>query len=365
MDDRRPEGFATLSMVGDRKVRLSVIVVNYNSWPDVVRLVDAVFADSAFSPDRCEVVVVDNASRGPIPGELSRPRPGLRLVARDENGGFAVGVNAGWRESHGSWLLLLNPDVEIEPGFLNRVLDRLDEIDVNPADSPGIVGFGLKNPDGTRQGSVGIFPSLGRTVLEQFIPRVRRKYQADWRVRPGRVDWVTGACMLVNSRMIAELKGMDEDFFLYHEEVAFSRAALNRGWRTDFDPAVGVIHHSPLQNRAVSPKMRVITRHSKLLYFLKHLPRWQFLGLFGIVAGEASLKRRIAVLAGRDDDARAWRAIGEIARSLRRGKLVRGRDVLLIAEAVEFSKSGGGEKCTTRPTIAAEESEVDEKDWIS
>lgn len=354
-----------MNRAGNHKERLSVIVVNYNSWPDVVRLVDAVLSDPAFSPEQCEVVVVDNASQGPIPHELSRPRPGLRLVARPENGGFAVGVNSGWRESHGSWLLLLNPDVEIEPGFLRRILNRLDEIDSTSADPPGIIGFGLKNPDGTWQGSVGVFPSLGRTLVEQFIPRVRRKYQADWQVRPGRVDWVTGACMLVNSTMIAELNGMDEDFFLYHEEVAFSRAALNRGWRTEYDPTASVIHHSPLQNRAVSPKMRVITRHSKLLYFLKHLPRWQFLCLFGIVAGEASLKRRLALLRGCDEDARAWRAIGEIAWNLRRGKIVRGREVLLIAERVEISTPRETEECETRPTITVEERGLDEKDWIS
>ena len=64
---------------------------------------------------------------------------------------------------------------------------------------PGIVGFGLRNPDGSPQGSVGVFPTLARSIREQFIPRSRRKYQPGWRIRSGRVDWVTGACMLVNS----------------------------------------------------------------------------------------------------------------------------------------------------------------------
>ena len=51
-----------------------------------------------------------------------------------------------------------------------------------------------------------------------------------------------------------------------------------------------MVHRHPLQNRAISPKMRVITRHSKLLYFLKHLPRWQFWSLSAIVAIEAAIK---------------------------------------------------------------------------
>jgi GT2 family glycosyltransferase len=257
------------------------------------------------------------------------------LIARTENGGFAVGVNTGWRSSRGSWILLLNPDVVTGPGFVGRVLQHIDELEANPSGPPGIVGFGLENSDGTWQGSVGVFPGLARTIREQFIPRVRRKYQADWRVRRGPVDWVTGACMLVNAAMIADLGGMDEDFFLYHEEVAFSRSAQDRGWRVEYDPRVRVVHHSPLQNRAVSPKMRVITRHSKLLYFLKHLPRWQFLTLSGIVSVEATLRRNVARLQGRRTEARAWRAVGEIARSLRQGTLVRGCEVSRIAEAVE------------------------------
>jgi hypothetical protein len=99
---------------------------------------------------------------------------------------------------------------------------------------------------------------------------------------------------------------------------------------------------------------------------LKHLPRWQFLGLFGIVAGEASLKRRLSALTGRADDARAWRAIGEIARKLRRGPLIRGREALLIAEGVERPRPRETvEDREIRSTIAAEDRQIDEKDWIS
>ena len=78
--------------------------------------------------------------------------------------------------------------------------------------APGIVGFGLRNPDGTRQPSVGAFPSLARTVWEQLIPRSRRKYQAGWRTRPGPVDWVTGACMLVNTAILRRARGDGRGF---------------------------------------------------------------------------------------------------------------------------------------------------------
>ena len=211
-----------------------MIIVNHESWPDVLELTESLAAEPEFSSGRCEIVVVDNASRGDrCPRRSPSHRVGQRVVFRPDNGGFAAGVNAGWRVAQSPWLLVLNPDVEVASGFLGQVLKRLDRYEAEPDGPPGIVGFGLRNPDGSPQGSVGVFPTLARTIREQFIPRSRRKYQAGWRIRSGPVDWVTGACMLVNSAMIAELGGMDEDFFLYHEEVAFSREAQNAwagGW---------------------------------------------------------------------------------------------------------------------------------------
>jgi GT2 family glycosyltransferase len=312
---------------------LSVIIVNHESWPDAMRLTASLAAEPEFRSGQCEIVVVDNASRGPIPEAFLVPCPGLRLLAQPQNDGFAAGVNAGWRVTRSPWLLVLNPDVEVAVGFLDQVFARLEIHEAASDGPPGIVGFGLKNPDGSFQGSVGKYPNLARTIREQFIPRSRRKYQAGWRIRSGPVDWVTGACMLVNTTMITALSGMDEDFFLYHEEVALSRAARRIGWRVEYDASVSVVHRYPLQNRAIPPKMRIIIRHSKLLYFLKHLPRWQFLTLSVIVAIEAAVRGIASGLLGRPEEARAWRTVGAIARRLRHGTGPRGRDVLILADA--------------------------------
>jgi N-acetylglucosaminyl-diphospho-decaprenol L-rhamnosyltransferase len=321
--------------------RLTIVIVNYESWADTVRLLGSLASEPELHGGACEVIVVDNASRGPVPAELSDTRPGLGLIARTDNGGFAAGVNAGWHAARSPWLLILNPDVEIAAGFAHRVFDRLDRYDARGADAPGIVGFGLRNSDGSTQGSVGRFPSLARSIREQFIPRSRRKYQPGWRSRAGRVDWVTGACMLVKTAAIADVSGMDEDFFLYHEEVAFCRVARRRGWQVEFDPSVSVVHRDPLQNRAISPKMRVIIRHSKLLYFHKHLPRWEFRTLAAIVCLESAIRGGWSVLRGRGEEAAAWAAIAEIAGRLRRGESVLGCEVLLAAESI--ARTAGGE----------------------
>lgn len=325
VSDPRPTGKPPL---------VSVVIVNYNAWPDVLALVAALASSAEVEAGLCEVVVVDNASDGPAPDELLAPTIGVRLVFRDENGGFAVGVNAGWRRAKGRWLLLINPDVVADEGLLGRIVERVRRYEDDPQGAPGIVGFGLRNPDGTRQPSVGTFPNLGRTVWEQLIPRSRRKYQAVWRTRPGPVSWVTGACVIINGALLEFPGGLDEDFFLYYEEVALCRSARRQGWRVEYDPSVEVVHLRPLQNRPVTPRMRVITRHSKLLYFRKHLPRWQFLGLCVVVAAESRVLGALARACGRIEEARGWRTVARIEQTLRSGVELVGRDVLTLADAV-------------------------------
>jgi GT2 family glycosyltransferase len=133
--------------------------------------------------------------------------------------------------------------------------------------------------------------------------------------------------------VLDRLGGMDDEFFLYYEEVALCRSARRLGGSVEYDPGVEVVHLRPLQGRRLSPKLRIITRHSKLLYFRKHLPRREFLALSWLVAAEARARGAWAALLGRAVEARAWRAVGSLASSMRRGRGPLGREVLRFAEA--------------------------------
>src|SRR4051812_2587517 len=89
--------------------RLAVVIVNYNSWEDVQRLVDELSQAAEVRDGRAQVIVVDNRSPDPMPESLRSLPGGIKLIPRAENGGFAVGVNAGWAAARGCWLLVLNP----------------------------------------------------------------------------------------------------------------------------------------------------------------------------------------------------------------------------------------------------------------
>ncbi|MBI1323137.1 glycosyltransferase [bacterium] len=315
--------------------RLSIVVVNYDTWADVHAQIQVLSRSAEIRDGRAELIVVDNDS--PTKPEWpDEPFPGVIRIDREENGGFGAGVNTGWRQSRGEWILLLNPDVVVSDDLLNHVLALLDEIDrKHEAGSSlrvGIVGVALTNPDGSRQPSVGAFPSVGRGFLELFLPRSRRRYQIVSPQKFGPVDWVTGAFFLVRSEVMAELGGFDEDYFLYFEETDFCLRAKRAGWATCFDPTITVCHQKPLQNRNVSPKIRLLTRHSRLLYFRKNTSPGQFRIMMSLVHAEAWLRCQFARLGFGQSNFGMWKAVQDLVRTFREHEEPQGIAVLDWAE---------------------------------
>jgi GT2 family glycosyltransferase len=265
-------------------------------------------------------MVVDNDSPGhPLVPRLRR-MPGVSMRRWRRNRGFARAVNEGCRLSRGDWMLLLNPDMTLDPGFLDDVLDRADQMSAQDPDV-GIVGFRLRNPDGTRQLSTGAFPTLIGTLGRLLLPRNRRKYTVPPAAQRCRVDWVTGCCLLVRRSCWEDLGGFDPEYFLYYEDVDLCRRARARGWTVWHEPGPSAIHHNPLHARAVPAHLRVITRHALLTYARKHWSGWKFRVLARVVRLEAGLRQMLAQGKGDEYARRAFGELGQIAAELAEGRL--------------------------------------------
>jgi GT2 family glycosyltransferase len=275
-----------------------VVVVNYRQWPDTGRLVRQVLDTQVAGQGGAEVVIVDNHSPPHRVVTRLRRAPGVSLRRWGRNRGFARAANEGCRLSRGGWLLLLNPDTTLPPGFLGGVL-ALAERWEREQPRAGIVGLGLRNPDGSRQLSDGPFPTLLGSLARLLLPRRWRKYSLLPGNPGGPVAWVTGCCLLVRRDCWADLGGFDPDFFLYYEDVDLCRRAWQRGWSVCYEPGLNLVHHHPLHGREVAPHIRLFTRHALLTYAGKHWPAWQFRLLTALVGAEANLR---ALLASRRAD---------------------------------------------------------------
>ncbi len=284
---------------------VSVVIVNYRRWEETAHLVDQLLGEAHIFRDHLEVIIVDNASpRHPLEDRLSSYER-VKIVRLEENCGFSAGVNAGFQRCKGPWLMVLNPDVVLCPGFADFLCAAVRDVDEDAAHGApiGVVGFRLRNRDGTTQLSTGLFPSLTRMVLGLLKPRKTRKYIVPSGTERQKVPWVTGSCMLIRRKCMEQLGGFDESYFLYYEDVDLCRRAMERGWTVCYEPTLEAVHLDPLQNRPLTEPMRAITRHASLTYFRKHLHGWQFWGLAQIIRVEALLRQGLLTLRGKHRDA--------------------------------------------------------------
>jgi N-acetylglucosaminyl-diphospho-decaprenol L-rhamnosyltransferase len=302
--------------------RLSVVVVNYRQWDKTGELVRNLQASASVKRGDAEIVIVDNHSpHHPLMKRLRR-QPNVSLRRWQQNRGFARAVNEGCRLSQGEWFLLLNPDTTPAQEFLDGVMALLERLEPNA----GIVGFHLRNSDGSRQLSAGPFPSLASTIARLALPRSRRKYHTLRTQNRCKVDWVTGCCLLVRRACLRDLGGLDEDFFLYYEDVDLCRRARERGWSVWYEPNLAVVHHHPLHQRAVPAVLRMVTRHSLMMYAAKHWPAWHFRLLTRIVQSESWLRRAHAWWSGDTQQARVFATLGAVCRDLRQGETAAARE---------------------------------------
>jgi GT2 family glycosyltransferase len=304
---------------------LSVVLVNYRQWESTGRLIDQLSDAVSFQAGQSEVVLVDNHSPAhPLLPRLRR-REGVSLRRWQRNYGFARAVNEGVRLSQGDWVLLLNPDMSVPPGFLDDVLALTQRLD-REEPRTGIVGLSLRDSDGRPQPSTGPFPTFLGTLARLLLPRRWRKYNL---MRSGNeVDWVTGCCLLVRRQVLREVSGLDPGFFLYYEDVDLCRRARQRGWVVRHEPGLFAVHHDPLHARSVSPHLRLLTRHSLLTYAARHWSAWQSRWLARIVRLEAWARRCLASRRG-DDIAGKWmERLGRLALAMQEQRFSDARRIL-------------------------------------
>jgi len=226
-----------------------------------------------------EVIVVDNASSDSSVAMIEEEFPQVQLIANSENVGFTVGNNQGIAATRGRYILLLNPDTEIVGDALTTMVAYMDD---HP--QVGALGPQLLNPDGSIQSSRRRFPTIATaflesTILQQWFPRnrvTRHYYITD---RPDdevqEVDWVTGACLLARRETIEEVGLLDEGFFMYSEELDWSRRIKAQRWQLIYLPTARVIHHGAQSSEQVKSFQHIQFQRSKIRYFRKHHGPWQ------------------------------------------------------------------------------------------
>ena len=252
-------------------LRLSIIILNYKTKDLTLNCLGSIFKQygKRIADKEYEVIVVDNAS---FDGSIERVRlefgKKLLIVENKKNYGFAKGCNMGAKSARGKYLLFLNSDTQILDRGFSKMIDFLEK---NP--KIAILGGKLENNDESPQPSAGKFYSLFNLLIMLLgLERVGFLRSSPNKIK--RVDWVSGACMMVRKDVFEKLKGFDENFFMYIEDMELCFRAKKSGALTFVFPDIKLVHKSfGSSNRSFA----TINIYKGLLYFYKkHKSRLEY-----------------------------------------------------------------------------------------
>jgi N-acetylglucosaminyl-diphospho-decaprenol L-rhamnosyltransferase len=240
----------------------SAVVVNYNARDHLVECLRSLRADGVD-----DVIVVDNHSQDGSADAVASVDPQARFVSTGANLGFGTAANRGVTATSGDYVMIMNPDAIVEPGSTKMLVDALDR-----EARLAVVGPRVENPDGTLYPSARRFPDLVTATGHAFLgfvhpnnrfTRVYKMLDHD-RSEPSEVDWVSGTCMLVRRSAFAEVKGFDEAYFMYVEDVDLCWRLHRAGWRVGYEPRARVVHTIGASSE-LAP-YRMIAAHHRSLY---------------------------------------------------------------------------------------------------
>ena len=272
----------TPSLSGKAELDLTVVVVSWNTRDLLDRSLETLKEDlertSNSSNLVTEVFVVDNDSKDGSAAMVAEKHGWATLIANDDNLGFAKANNQVLRQAKGRYILLLNPDTEVEPGALKTLIDFLE---AHP--KAGIVAPQLLNSDGSIQRSCRQFPTFTGMLFEliglsKLFPKgskmgttFRAYKMLDWEHDDEReVDQPEGACLLLRREVLEEVGLLDEGYFMLFEEVDWCYRIKKAGWQIWFTPSARVMHHYGQSIKQVKARMILSSHRGLYRFWRKH-----------------------------------------------------------------------------------------------
>lgn len=311
-------------------IQISVVIVSFQ----VCELLDRCLASilTAQNSPRMQIIVVDNASTDGSPEMVRTKYPSVQLIANSENLGFARANNVGLKYAQGRYWMLLNPDTQVTTE-INPFQILIDFMDQHPR--AGACGASLFYADGARQHSAFRFPSLAQVYMDLF--------PAHWRLResrlngryplaqygrgePFQIDHPLGAALLVRPEAANQVGWLDEDYFIYAEEVDWCIRLKRAGWEVWCVPRARFVHHEARSTRQFREQMFVELWKARFTLFRKNYSR-------AFNTAVRPLVRRGMDRAIRDAEANAAR--GEITQDELTKRITAYRQVTALSRGVE------------------------------
>lgn len=261
-------------------MKLSVVILNYKTAGLTKQCLAGLYKVKL--PFDFEVIVVDNASDDSCLKIVKENFSDVICVQAERNDGYAAGNNFGLRLAQGEFILILNPDIIVIPGQIEKLVGFME---LNP--KVGLAGPRLLNPDGTLQLSAYRFPKVFTPLLRRtFLGKLSKaawhlgQYQmTDWDHAENRaVDWLLGACLITRREGLKTVGYLDERYKLYVEDTDWAKSFWFKGYEVWYVAEAEFIHfHERLSAQGFLSGVftKVAWRH--VASWMKYFWKWHHL----------------------------------------------------------------------------------------
>ena len=242
-----------MSELTKQQPKVSIITVNFNQSGVTMDLCESL---RKITYDKIEIVVVDNGSQNDNPKVIKEKYPEIILIETGENLGFAGGNNAGISKASGDYFLFLNNDTEVEAGFLEPLVEMMEE-----DESIGMICPKIRfhhTPDTIQ--FAGYTPMNPYTVQNHLIGY--RQVDTGQHDQIRETNFGHGAAMMVSRKVAEEVGLMADIFFLYYEELDWGHRIRKAGYKIMFNYQSLVYHKESISTGKMSPlKIHYINRN--------------------------------------------------------------------------------------------------------
>lgn len=284
-------------------MKLSVIIVNYNVCYFLEQALLSVRRAVEKLGQPAEVFVVDNNSADGSVAMVRARFPEVILIANHDNPGFSKANNQALRRATGQYQLLLNPDTVVEEDTFRACCDFMDA-------HPDCGGLGVKMLDG--QGhflpeskralptpAVAFYKMFGLAAL---MPRSRTfgRYHLGYldREKTHQIEVLSGAFMLLRKAALDQVGLLDEDYFMYGEDIDLSYRLTQGGWQNYYFPGTRIIHYKGESTKRTSVNYVFVFYRAMVIFAQKHFAPGRA-GLFSLLINAAIWLRAGAAVAER------------------------------------------------------------------
>ena len=227
---------------------ISIIIVNYKTPELTINCIQSIYKHTKCS---FEIILVDNNSQDGIEGVVSKKFPKVKLIQIGYNSGFAKANNEAIKIAQADFTILLNSDTVLVEDIFSKCISYWRE----SSENIGLLGCKLRNPDATLQlnsfwGANTIKRTWHANPIIIFFNKLLgiehpRKIYPSFQIKDQEkcVDWISGAFMMMDTQTLKKEKFyLDEDFFMYSEDIELGFRVNKKGYKVVYYPFGSVIH---------------------------------------------------------------------------------------------------------------------------